>query len=277
MRRLELLGQGIQHSASPGMWNRIFAATASDATYGLRDIGSDGLMPALDDLRSGAVAGYQVTMPFKQWAYEVAERRSPDVRRSRVANGLAVEDGRVVALNTDVSAARLLLGELPERPKRVLVLGAGATGTSLALASSEVAGEVFVANRSPERSRWMAGLDWPHRVQAVAWEDRETCAADVDVIVNATSCGLTTNASPLRSWTAGDVALYDLIYRPEPTELQRQAADADAVIVDGLAHLQAHAEVTIPQLGLPVLAVGELRDIMAAALGRHPLRWERLS
>jgi shikimate dehydrogenase len=278
VRRMELLGQGIQHSASPGMWNRIFASMSSDYTYGLRDVAADRLAEALDDLRSGRIAGYHVTMPYKNWAFEAADQREDDVQRSGVSNCLTLEDGVVSGANTDVAAARILLKELPAPPKRVLVVGAGATGTSLALASSEVAEEVFVANRSTERSRQMAERDWPRRVTVIDWLAREDCAAGVELVVNATSCGLTTRESPLRAWTAGSVAaLYDLVYRPQPTALQLQAAEAGASIVDGLAHLQAHAEATIPRLGLPAPPEGSLREVMAEVAGRYPLRWDRLA
>jgi shikimate dehydrogenase len=276
VRRMELLGQGIQHSASPGMWNRIFASMSSDYTYGLRDVAADRLGAALDDLRSGKTAGYHITMPYKNWAFEAADHREDDVQRSGVSNCLTLEDGVVSGANTDVAAARILLQELPALPRRVLVVGAGATGTSLALACSEVAKKVFVTNRSAERSQLMAERDWPHRVTVVDWEDREDCAAAVELVVNATSCGLTTSESPLRAWTSGSgSALYDLVYRPQPTALQLQAAEAGAAIVDGLAHLQAHAEATIPRLGLPAPAEGSLREVMAEVAGRYPLRWDR--
>jgi shikimate dehydrogenase len=277
VRRMELLGQGIQHSASPGMWNGIFASMSSDYIYGLRDVAADRLAGALDDLRSGRIAGYHVTMPYKNWAFEAADHREADVQRSGVSNCLTIEDGVVSGANTDVAAARILLQELPALPQRVLVLGAGATGTSLGLASSEVADEVFVANRSAERSQLMAERDWPRRVTVVDWKDREDCVADVDLVVNATSCGLTTSESPLRAWTAGPAsALYDLVYQPQLTALQLQAAAAGAAIVDGLAHLQAHAEATIPRLGLPTPAAGSLREVMAEVAGRRPLRWDRV-
>jgi shikimate dehydrogenase len=259
VKRLELLGQGIQHSASPGMWNQIFAAMSSSYTYGLRDVGADALSRAVDDLRSGTVEGYHVTMPFKNWAFEISELREPDVRRTGVANCLTMENGLISATNTDVAAARILLQELPAPPDRVLVIGAGATGTSLALACSEVAREVFVTNRTPRRAEQMAEYQRPNPIHVVEWQEREACASGVDLIVNATSCGLTTSDSPLRCWTAAGAVLYDLVYRPKPTALQIQAAKAAAPIVDGLAHLQAHAEASIPRLGL-TMPTGEVPD-----------------
>jgi shikimate dehydrogenase len=259
------------------MWNQIFAAMSSSYTYGLRDVDTDALSAAVDDLRSGTVAGYHVTMPFKNWAFEVSELREPDVRRTGVANCLTMENGLISATNTDVAAARILLQELPAPPDRVLVIGAGATGTSLALACSEVAREVFVTNRTPRRAEQMAEYQRPNPIHVVEWQEREACASSVDLIVNATSCGLTTSDSPLRCWTAAGAVLYDLVYRPKPTALQIQAAKAAAPIVDGLAHLQAHAEASIPRLGLTMPTGEVLTRVMSQVGGRAPLRWDRLT
>lgn len=277
MKRIELVGQGIQHSASPGMWRRIFEATSSPFTYGLRDVDRGELPSVLADLRSGRLARVDVTMPYKTWAFDAAETHEPDAAVTGVANGLAVRDGLLVGMNTDAAAARALLADAPVPVRTALVLGAGATASSLLLATSEVAEHVYVANRTLERSAVLVERSWPGAVSALPWEDREECAHGVDLLVNTTPCGLTTPASPLRTWApAPEALLYDLIYQPTATAMQLQAAAAGVRMVDGLTHLLAHAKVTMPWLGVTPPAEDRLRQIMAAVAGRPPLQWERL-
>lgn len=273
---MELVGRGIQHSASPGMWHALFAELGDDTTYGLRDVEESALPVALDALRAGLVDTFHVTMPYKEWAFGVAQHYGDDVRTTGVANGLTMRDGLVHGVNTDVAAARLLLAEAPRPIRSALVLGAGATGASLLLAVTEVAGTVHLTNRTPERAERLAARGWPRPVAVVPWDQRHRCADEVDLVVNTTPCGLTTSDSPLPRWAPRpDALLYDLIYRGEPTALQQQAAAAGVRQVDGLSHLQAHAEATLSRHGLTPLAPQTLRRIMTDVGARPPLRWDR--
>jgi shikimate dehydrogenase len=274
MRKLELLGAGIAHSASPGLWNGLFRRLGVDFDYGLRDISADGLDQAVADLVEGRIYAYNVTMPYKQWAASVAKVGSEEVRLSGVANFLRMEDGQVTSANTDVQAASLLFAELPDRLTSVLVLGAGATASSLVTAASNIASSVTVANRTDGRAEELAARFPGSLVSAVAWDDRDKAAAKSDLVVNTTPCGLRTADSPLRQLLPGTVKyLYDLIYAAEPTALQRQAAEAGMLIVDGLAHLEAHAEAMLPMLGLSLPDPAALRTTMIEATGRSPSRW----
>jgi shikimate dehydrogenase len=195
MRRMELVGRGIAHSASPGMWGRIFGEVSEDVTYGLRDVEETDLPAAIDDLRTGVVDSFHVTMPYKEWAFGVSETYGDDVRITGVANGLNVRDGVIEGVNTDVASARLLLSLAPRRVRSALVLGAGATGASLLLAVTEVAADVYLTNRTPARASRLAGGTWPRPVTVIPWEEREECAREVDLVVNTTPCGLTTSDS----------------------------------------------------------------------------------
>jgi len=278
IRRLELLGEGLSHSLSPSLWQEIFAATGADFEYGLRDVSKEGLTAALADLRSGAVHLFNVTMPYKAWACGVAEIESSEVSHSRVANTLWMEGGRMASANTDVLAARLLLGELPERCDSALVLGAGSTGRSLATAARAHVAKVFVTNRFADRLAELA-RDIPG-VIAVSWEDRQDVAAQADLVVNTTPSGLRDDDSPLRDLTPRGPArtryFYDLIYSNSLTPLQRQAAAAGMRMVDGLAHLEAHAHAMIPMLGLS-MSRETLRSKVRAAAGRAPRSWDPVS
>ena len=94
--RLYLLGQGIQRSRSPGTWNRVFDQLGLDWRYGLLDTDQDGLPEALNRLKDPDVLGYNVTMPYKGWAYARGRRRRQPppgqrwMRRGQLAHILGV-------------------------------------------------------------------------------------------------------------------------------------------------------------------------------------------
>jgi hypothetical protein len=161
-------------------------------------------------------------------------------------------------------------------PAKVLILGAGATASSLTLAALDFSDHVSVTNRNDARTDELIKRDWPKKVHKVLWEDRETAAKEVGLIVNTTSVGLVNDDSPLRYWPENSSAdLYDLIYRPKLTMIQEQAKASSGVVVDGLSHLQGHIEATMNVLGISLADPRALHNIMSDIAGRPPLRWEK--
>ncbi|TFB77307.1 hypothetical protein E3O06_00700 [Cryobacterium glaciale] len=272
-----LLGRGIRHSLSPRMWEGIFAELSLSGSYALRDVDKTALDAAIADLRAGRVTHFHVTMPYKRWAFGVADTYDDStVGVTQVANSLSLKGDQIMGSNTDVKAARILFSELPAPPQRVLVIGAGATAASLVCAANEVASTVLITNRTDDRSRALADRDWSVRTVPVLWSDRERHAAGADLIINTAPFGLTVDATPLARWPEGAL-LYDLIYSPELTPLQRLASRAGVRAVDGLAHLQAHAEATLAARTIAAPTIERMTAIVTTAAGRAPTRWGLLN
>jgi shikimate dehydrogenase len=275
--RLYLLGRGIQHSQSPGMWNGVFRRLGLDWHYGLLDVGEDGLADALGHLRDPKVLGYNVTMPYKGWAYTHAAVRSRDAQRAEGCNWLRLLDGRLAGDNTDVQGARMLLAAIPHID-RVLLLGAGGTAAALLTALEGRADRVVVAGRTHRRAVELAARAsaWlgPDAVTAVDWERRMTEAPRASLLVNTTPVGARDDRSPLADMRPReDARVYDAVYRAGPTPLQLQAARWGLPLADGLAHLEAQAVALLPLLGLPTEHAELVRSSLAAASGREPHRW----
>jgi shikimate dehydrogenase len=270
-----LLGRGIQHSLSPAMWNGVFGKLGIDASYGLLDINDDELPAALSGLHEPDVRGYNVTMPYKGWAYARAVVRSADTERAQGCNFIRVRDGDVIAENTDVEGARALLDAIPHN-ERVLVLGAGRTAAAILTALAGRADRVVVANRTADRAdelakRAAAWLD----ASSVGWESRFTEASRASLIVNTTSLGMRDEVSPLDRLRLPEGArVYDVVYRATPTPLHSQAAHWGLPLADGLAHLEAQAVALLPHFGLNLDDAHLVRASLAAAVGRDPCRWQ---
>jgi shikimate dehydrogenase len=274
--RLYLLGRGIQHSLSPAMWNGVFAKLGVDAQYGLMDVDEDALAAALAGLYEPDVLGYNVTMPYKGWAYERAAVRSRDVERARGCNWIGVRAGQITAENTDVEGARALLASIP-RSDRVLLLGSGGTAAAMLTALEGRADLVVVCNRTLGRAEDLArrASSWLHAVTVIPWEDRMAEAARAALIINTTPLGMRDDRSPLDEISLREGArIYDVVYRSEPTPLQRQAARWRLPLADGLAHLEAQAVALLPHFGLSTQDAGPVRESLAAAVGHEPSRWQ---
>jgi shikimate dehydrogenase len=275
--RLYLLGRGIQRSHSPGMWNGVFQRLGLGWRYGLLDVEEDGLPAALEQLSDPEVLGYNVTMPYKGWAFARSEVRSRDVQRAQGCNWLRLQDGRLTGDNTDVAGARTLLAGIPT-VDRALLLGGGGTAAAMLTALEGRVDHVVVANRTHQRAVDLAerASSWLGQggVSVVPWEQRMSEAPKASLLINTTPLGMRDERSPLEEMEPRDGAVvYDAVYRAGPTPLQLQAARWGLAMADGLAHLEAQAVALLPLFGLPLGHADLVRSCLRAACGREPHRW----
>ncbi|MGZ8474655.1 MAG: shikimate dehydrogenase family protein [Candidatus Limnocylindria bacterium] len=203
-----LLGHDIGYSASPAMHNAAFAAIELDARYELRDVGADALHAEVEALRAEDRLGANVTKPHKVTICELVDELGPEVERLGAANTIVRVGGRLVARNTDLPA---LAAELPSGVCHAVVLGAG--GASRAVVDALVAAgceEVVVVDRTR----------WPTLAEALR---------TAELVVNATPIGTGSEETPVPAdLLRADLAVLDLVYRPSPSRLVREARAAGA-------------------------------------------------
>ena len=91
---------------------------------------------------------------------------------------------------------------------------------------------VAVANRTESKAHDLAA-EVP-RATGYGLADLEQLVADADVLINATSVGMESDATPIPSDALhGELAVLDAVYSPLETRLLRDAAAAGATTVDG--------------------------------------------
>jgi shikimate dehydrogenase len=237
--RYALVGNPVAHSKSPQIHAAFAAATAQDLHYGLIEAPLDGFAQAVERFRTAGGKGLNVTLPFKQQAFELCERVSDRARLAGVANTLILDEG--FGDNTDgIGLVRDLAENLGHRltKKSILVLGAGgaAQGVVGALLEAGV-GRLVIANRTVSRAKALA-----QRFAGASACGYEALAAEsFDIVINATSAGLSGEAPPLpaRLLTAKTLA-YEMVYgRDTPFLAAARAAGARAC--DGLGMLVEQA------------------------------------
>lgn len=246
MDRYGVFGNPIGHSKSP-LIHRLFAEqTAQQLSY-------DTLLAPLDDFEGYARAffaeglGANVTVPFKEEAFALADSLSERARRAGAVNTLKkLDDGSLLGDNTDgAGLVRDLIvnAGIALRGKRILLLGAGgAVRGILEPFLSEQPQTLVIANRTVDKAEQLArqfadlgpvvasGFDW--------------IGAPVDLIVNGTSASLAGELPPIAASLIqpGHTCCYDMMYGAGPTAFNRWAAEQGAArTLDGLGMLVEQA------------------------------------
>ena len=219
--------------------------------------------PAMHNAAFRALGARQVAVSIPHKRAVMAELDAVDetARRIGAVNTATLRDGRLVGSNTDwIGAVRALERETPLAGRRAVVLGAGGTARAVVFGLRERGARVTVLNRTPERA---AALARELGAEAAGGLD-ELAAAEHEVLVNTTSVGLRSDASPVPpgGLRAGSVVL-DAVYDPPRTRLLRDAEARGARIVPGkwmLVH-QAAAQLELwTGLRAPIDVMAETFD-----------------
>ena len=221
-----LLGHHIGYSASPAMHSAGFAALGIDARYELADVSPPDLPAAVDALRGEGRIGANVTQPHKLAVCELVDEVTPDVERLGAANTIVRVGDRLVAHNTDLPALAAELGGI--RPlRRAVVLGNGGASRAAQRALGEAGCEVTVVDRQ-------------------RWPELRSLLADADLLVNATPIGTGSDETPVDAdLLRPDLAVLDLVYRPTPTRLVREARAIGAPAQGGASILLTQAVLSL--------------------------------
>ncbi|WP_339489178.1 shikimate dehydrogenase [Pseudomonas sp. EL_65y_Pfl2_R95] len=272
MDRYGVFGNPIGHSKSP-LIHRLFAEQTN------QQLSYEPLLAPLEGFSEFALAffgegkGANVTVPFKQQAFALADSLSARAQRAGAVNTLKkLLDGTLVGDNTDgaglvrdlqINAGFFLRG------KRILLLGAGgAVRGIIEPFMAEQPSCLVIANRTVEKAEQLAQQFadlGPIVASGFDWID-----APVDLIVNGTSASLAGDVPPIASSLIkpGHTVCYDMMYGNQATAFNRWAAEQGAArTIDGLGMLVEQAAEAFfvwrgvrPATG-PVLA--ELRRLLA--------------
>jgi shikimate dehydrogenase len=225
------------------MHNAAFAALGLDWRYLAFEVDPKNLRAAIAGAKAMNFAGLNLTVPHKLLALDMVDELDASAKIWGAVNTILFNERGATGFNTDADAIVTSLREdlkVELRGAKILLLGAGGAGrtAALKLASEDVA-ELFLVNRTPSKAEEIAGeikKQFPS-VKVAAGYPKTT----VDLILNATSLGLTTDdASPLdeKQFSLKRTrAVYDMIYRPAETKLLAAAKFAGCQTANGLGML----------------------------------------
>jgi len=245
-----LLGHHIGYSASPAMHNAAFASLGMDARYELGDVDPEGLAGAVAELRERGRVGANVTQPHKLAVCDLVDERSSEVDRLGAANTISRRDGRLIADNTDLPALKAELNAFGS-VSRAAVLGAGGASRAVRAALEDAGAEVTIIDRD-------------------RWASMPELLREVDLLVNATPIGTGSDEMPVPTeLLRPDLAVLDLVYRPSPTRLVREARAVGADARDGAEVLLRQAALSFSLWTGREAPVEVMRAALVTELGNH--------
>lgn len=233
-----IVGQPVRHSLSPVIHNAWLEAAGLDGVYAaFAPEDAAGFRALVAAGRAGLIAGLNVTAPFKELAFALADRAEPASLATGSANVLVFREGRAHADSTDGAGVEYALAEqapgLRLDRARVLLLGAGGAARAGAGALIAAGAHVRILNRSRDRAEALAADLGP----LVAVAEENEAVDDVDLVVNALSVAPAFDVARLKS----GAAVMDMTYRPVVTPFLAAARARGLTAVDGLAMLIGQA------------------------------------
>jgi len=245
--RYAVVGHPISHSRSPWIHSQFAAQTAQSMQYTAMDIDPAQFEASIARFFDEGGAGLNITVPFKERACAMAQRRSAVVEACGAANTLYLDADRVLcAENTDgYGLLRDLLENHGARVTnaRILLLGAGGAvrGVLPALLEQGPA-YIGILNRSHDKALQLAGHFRGDVPVTVCAADQPFPAA-FDLIINGTSAGLKGELPVIPDGAVhAQTWCYDMVYGKGETTFVQWAKQAGAArAIDGVGMLVEQA------------------------------------
>lgn len=240
--RYAVIGNPISHSKSPLIHTMFAEQTGQDISYEAIEAPLDGFAATIERLRSEGYKGCNVTVPFKFEAFRCATKLTDRAHAAQAVNTLSLEENTILADNTDGAG---LVRDIEQNlgvsldARRVLLMGAGGASYGVALPLLTTGASLTIVNRTASRAVEME-LKFPEAaIRGCGYAD--LAGLQFDVIINATSAGLTDSEVPLPPGIFAENALaYDMMYGRE-TPFMKFARQQGAKVADGLGMLVEQA------------------------------------
>jgi shikimate dehydrogenase len=142
-----VIGDPVEHSSSPGLWNRAFCDLSYNAVYVAMRVRINHLKTALLGLRAANVAGINLTMPHKIEAVKYCTQLHSPADSLGSINTLWFKQDGMHGYNTDATGFLRLLKNCSKAGscKKALVLGAGGAARAVIWAFSKVIGAIIIS------------------------------------------------------------------------------------------------------------------------------------
>lgn len=271
--RAFVVGHPIAHSRSPKIHGHWLARHGIAGSYEAVDVAPADFPAFLSGLRGAGFAGGNVTIPHKEAAHALAERRDEAAEAIGAVNTLWFEHGRLVGGNTDAHGFAANLDEYAPgwaENGPAMVLGAGGAARAVIHACLRRGiSEIRVLNRTLARAEELA-----HRFGAGVSAHPLAAAAEflpeAGLLINTTSLGMHGSSEiPVDPSVMPDRAIVtDIVYVPLETPLLAAARARGLKTVDGLGMLLHQAVPGFERwFGVRPEVTPELRAMIVADLG----------
>ncbi|CAH1525371.1 MULTISPECIES: shikimate dehydrogenase [Vibrio] len=243
--RYAVFGNPIGHSKSPFIHTLFARQTNQSLVYTAESAPVDGFIDAATVFFAEGGKGCNITMPFKEDAYQFASRLTERAQLAGAVNTLKkLDDGEIIGDNTDGAGLvqDLLQHQVVLEGARILIIGAGgaARGVIKPLLDQKPT-SVTITNRTFSKAQELAELFVSHG--PIVAKEMESINEEYDVIINSTSASLSGELPAISSSIfAANSTSYDMIYGKGVTSFNLWARENGAAhAYDGLGMLVGQA------------------------------------
>ena len=223
MIRLGLIGTPITHSLSPKIHEGFMKEAGIEGSYGLFE------MPTLPQgglkqfMESNNLVGLNITIPYKEAVLDALDWIEDMAQSLGAVNTIILENGMLKGYNTDVYGIQKSLEALDCQPCKAMVMGSGGAAKAVTKVLEDNGFEVIMFGR---------------RFSGNTYEDLdEAAAAEFKLWVNCTpvgTLGIEPHLLPLPyAVLSEEFAIFDLVYKPNPTPLMMEGAQRGAKVLGG--------------------------------------------
>ncbi|MGY0617461.1 shikimate dehydrogenase [Vibrio sp. FJH11] len=243
--RYAVFGNPIGHSKSPFIHTLFARQTNQSLTYTAECAPVDGFLETVNMFFAEGGKGCNVTLPFKEEAYQFATRLTERAQLAGAVNTLKkLDDGEIIGDNTDGAGLvqDLLQHHVVLEGARILIIGAGGAsrGVINPLLDQKPA-SLTVTNRTFAKAEELAELFAAYG--PVTAKEMSTITEEYDVIINSTSASLSGELPDISPTIfAANSTSYDMMYGKGDTTFNQWAKAHGAVhAYDGLGMLVGQA------------------------------------
>ncbi|WP_428944903.1 shikimate dehydrogenase [Pantoea sp. FN060301] len=245
MQNFAVFGNPVSHSKSPRIHQLFAEQTGITHQYGRICAPEDAFRQSVDEFIAQGGKGANVTLPFKEQAYELASELSERASMAGAVNTLKfLSEGRLFGDNTDGIG---LLSDL-ERLQlitptdRILLVGAGGAARGVILPLLSFGCGLTITNRTVAKAEKLAEI-FQHAGELDAIGMDDLCGQQFDLIINATSSGVDGNIPALPvSLIDKETRCYDMFYQAGLTPFLNWCRNQGAIhMADGLGMLVGQA------------------------------------
>ena len=279
-----VIGNPIAHSKSPEIHSLFGAQAGLNISYQRQYCPDDeaSFTAVIEAFFQGGGVGANVTVPFKQIAYACCAARGGLSEHAKVAGAVNTLLLNPTLLTKGVSPAEALYGDNTDgqglvnhikrldwslQGARVAIIGAGGAARGVVLPLIEAGiGELTISNRTLSKATNLVN-ELSHASPAINDKQIQTCrtvdlSGEFDIIINATSIGLSGETLPLADQLNCHYA-YDMMYGRELPFLQHFAARG-AQVSDGYGMLIGQAALSFERWTGHVIDVVQATETLQA-------------
>ena len=233
--RYAVIGNPISHSLSPRIHSAFAEEMQESLSYSTVKAELNNFVSRASEFFEDGGAGLNVTVPFKFEAHGWIENLDKHARQAGAVNTIKFSDGILAGYNTDGLGLVRDLSHMnwEVNGARILIVGAGGATAGIIGPLIDAGSQITITNRTLSKADKLAKKN-----PDISVCTREASRQDWDIVINATSAGLTGNADIVPKEAIENARCYDLIYGLSAyTPFVQWASDIALEVSDGLGML----------------------------------------